>query len=132
MNVPKTDEGRAIGRKLMRFLVAMTVFSLLLLGVVSEATSLSLKEFDRLSGIEKENFITTVLHFNYYTYKNNPETASKARCMEELGRRELRSGEPYLSALVTQRIDTGRSNAARSPAVEKIIKELIDRECETY
>ena len=120
------------GGKAARVLAGLAAFALLSLAAAPEASSLTLKEFDRLSGIEKENFITTVLHFNYYTYRNNPETADKARCMVDLGRRELSNGEPYLSALVTRRIDMRRAEAAHGRTVEQIIKELVEQECQTY
>ena len=133
MSGSKTSEHRrSAGRRPTRVLTGLATFSLLLLGTVSDASSLTLKEFDRLNGIEKENFITTVLHFNYYNYRNNPATSDKARCMVELGRRELSNGEPYLSALVTQRIAMRRAEARHGRTVEQIIKELVDQECQTY
>ena len=127
-----SEHRRFTARKATRALAGLAAFALLSLGAVSDASSLTLREFDRLTAIEKENFITTVLHFSYYTYQNNPATASKARCMADLGRRELSNGEPYLSALVTQRIDMRRAEAAHGRTVEQIVKELVDQECQTF
>lgn len=100
-------------------------------GTVSGAAALTLAEFDRLPAHQKENFISTVLHFQHYRYSNSPDMAGKARCMVELDRVEAQGGDPYLFALIMRDLDIVRTNT-KSRTVERVIREVIDRECKDY
>ena len=97
-------------------------------GTASTAASLTLAEFDRLVGYQKENFISTVLHFEYYRYNNNPDMAYKADCMVELDRSTGGNDDPYLLSLIMDDLDSARAGR-RHDTVEGLIKAVIDREC---
>lgn len=117
-----------IGRRL----VGLAAFGCLSLGAASGAAALSLDEFYRLSAHQKENFISTVLHFQHYRYGASPATAQKARCMVELDRAEAESGEPYLYSQIMRDLDVVRTSTAGGRTVEKVIGSVIDRECKGY
>ncbi len=117
----------SIGRRL----TGVAALICLSFGTVSGAAALTLAEFDRLPAHQKENFISTVLHFQHHRYSNSPDMAGKARCMVELDRVEAQSGDPYLLALIMRDLDLVRTNT-QGRTVERVIREVIDRECKDY
>lgn len=112
-----------------RMLTGLAAACALHLGLVAGAAALSLSEFDRLVDYQQENFISTVLHFEYYRYRNDPETAHKADCMVELDQSTSGEGDAYLLSLIMQSLDEARINGARGSSVEGVIRTVIDREC---
>ncbi len=113
-----------------RLLAGLATLSFVSLGIVSGAASLTLAEFDRLVAYKKENFISTVLHFQYYRYNNNPETAYKAECMVDLDQSTGENDDPYLLSLIMEDLDSARAGS-RHDTVEGVIKAVIDRECKS-
>lgn len=101
-------------------------------GTVSGAESLSFNEFDRLASHQKENFISTVLHFYYYNFAKNPETLAKANCMVDLDRAKGDGNDPRLLSLILHDLNDARTGSGRrSETVEGVISAVIERECAT-
>lgn len=111
-----------------RLLVALVTTCAVAFGIVSEAASLTFEEYGRLSQNQKENFVATALHFYYYTYKSNPDTASKAVCMVKLENNTTNRGHQYMFSLIMHTLDN-HGGAGKNRPVEGFIQEVIDREC---
>ena len=112
-----------------RSLAALAVAVAMSLGAVSDARSMSLEEFDRLDGLEKENFMTTVLHFYHHRYKQNPETAHKARCMVDLYNPKVEGAEPVLMSMIMRDMALARTDGSPKATVEKVVERVVEREC---
>ena len=125
---PKDSGASGTGRRL----AGLAVLCGLSFGAASGAAALSLNEFDRLSAHQKENFISTVLHFQHYRYAASPATAQKARCMVALDRAEAENGDPYLFSLIMRDLDVVRTSTAGGRTVETVIGKVIDRECKDF
>lgn len=112
-----------------RVLAGAAVFCALSSGMVSGAASMSLEEFYRLDRLEKENFMTTVLHFFHNRYTQDPATSYKARCMVDLYNPSAAAGEPKLVSLILNDIAAARADSGRDPTVEKVVETVVEREC---
>ena len=113
----------------LRLLAGSAASCALYFGVVAGADALSLNDFDNLVDYQQENFISTVLHYEYYRYKNDPQSAHKAECMVELDRAASDGDGPRLLSLIMRSLDQARINGARDPTVEGLIRDVIEREC---
>lgn len=102
----------------------------LCLVAVPAARALSLDEFDRLVDYQQENFISTVLHFEYYRFNNDPELAHKAECMVELDRSSSDDGNAYLLTLILRDLNDARVRDSEHDTVEGVIRAVIARECD--
>lgn len=115
-----------------RWVAGVATLCVVSFGAVSDAESLSFDEFDRLASHQKENFISTVLHFYYYNYANNSETLATANCMIDLDRASGNGGDPRLLTLILRDLDDAGSGASRrAETVEGVINAVIERECAT-
>jgi len=93
------------------------------------AAALTFIEFDRLRAHQKESFIETALHYYYFGYQNNSETAYKATCMVSLEKRKMQDGDSYLLSLILRDFAFIRANTPDLYTVEGVIEAVIDREC---
>lgn len=99
-------------------------------GAMAGAKALTINEYDHLVIDQKENFVSTVLHFYYYNYKNNPDTTYEAKCMVRLDKASTSTGKPYLMSLITQHLNSARADPGKNKqSVEGIIKQVIEQEC---
>ena len=117
--------------EISRLLAAVAVAGVMSLGAASDVRSMSLEEFDRLGNLEQENFMTTVLHFYHHRYKQDPDTAYKARCMVDLYNPKVEGAEPILMTMIMRDMALARTNGSRNPTVEKLVERVVDRECRT-
>ena len=113
-----------------RWLAGVAALCVLSFGPVSGAGGLSLEEYDRLARRQKENFISTVLHFYYYNYAGSPETKGQADCMVDLDKTTVSGGETYLLSQIMRDLENARAAQGGSRSVESVIKAVIERECE--
>lgn len=111
-------------------LAGLLAFSALSAGLVSGASSMSLDEFYRLDRLEKENFMTTVLHYFHNRYTQDPATSYKARCMVDLYNPAVAGDEPKLLAMILSDMAVARADSRRNPTVEKVVETVVERECE--
>lgn len=114
-----------------RWRTAFGVCCAVAFGAVSDARSMSIEEFDRLDELQQENFMTTVLHFYHHRYKQNPETAHKARCMVDLYNPGAQGAEPVLISMIMRDMAVARTNGSSNPTVEKVVERVVERECRT-
>ncbi len=112
-----------------RWLAGVAALFCLSFGPAWGAGGLSLEEYDRLARSQKENFISTVLHFYYYNYAGSPETKGQADCMVELDNTTVGDGEPYLLSQIMRDLETARARNAGGRSVESVIRSVIEREC---
>ncbi len=110
-------------------LVAMATLCFMYFGAVPGAAGVTMDEYDRMTEVEKDRLMFTVLHFYYYRFADNPATADKASCMRDLNERTVEGGEPYLAARITRELDAARGSAGAAATVEGVVKDVIDREC---
>ena len=110
-------------------LAGVAALFFLSVGPVSGAEGLSLEEYDRLARSQKENFISTVLHFYYYNYASSPETKGQAECMVDLDKATAQDGETYLLSQIVRDLESAGAGNPGGRSVESVIKAVIDREC---
>lgn len=112
-----------------RSLGGLIAFLCLSVGAGSGASSMSLDEFERLDMLQKENFMTTVLHYFHSRYAENPATSHKAECMVDLYEPVVAGGEPRLMALIMRDMELARAESGRNPTVERVVETVVEREC---
>ena len=113
-----------------RWLAGAVASCCLSLAAVSGARALGLDEFDGLVDYQKENFISTVLHFEYYRYRSDPEAAHKAECMVRLDRATADDGNTRLLSLILRDLNGARARNSGADTVEGVIRAVIARECD--
>lgn len=102
-----------------------------ILGTAEEAASLSFAEFDGIPDWRRESFISTVLHYYYYNYLQDPAMVATANCMTDLDREVAADGNPYLLSVILRDLRSPAFDGAANNSVEGVIKAIIDRECAT-
>ncbi|MBK0399737.1 hypothetical protein H0I76_11095 [Limibaculum sp. M0105] len=114
-----------------RKFVLVVAFCSGFLGTAEDAASLSFEEFDGLPNWQRENFISTVLHYYYYNYLEDPAMAPTADCMTDLDRETAADGDPYLLSVILRDLGSSAFDGSADNSVEGVIKDIIDRECES-
>lgn len=110
-------------------LVAALTVSAVTFGSASGAAGMSLDEFFGLNTLEKENFMTTVLHYFHNRYSQDPATTHKAECMVDLYNPAVAGAEPRLLVLIEQDMHRARAEPAKKATVERIVQTVVEREC---
>ncbi len=113
-----------------RWLAGAMTSCCLFVATVSTASALSLDEFDRLVDYQKENFISTVLHYEYYRYRSDPQSAHKADCMVRLDRSTAGDADTRLLSLILRDLNGARARNSGADTVEGVIRAVIARECD--
>lgn len=111
-------------------LAAVAVVCSVYFGAVPGAAGVSLSEYDRMTDVEQDRLMFTLLHFYYYRFADNPETAGKATCMRDMNERTGEGGQPYLASQISRELDSARGSSGTASTVEGVVKDVIDRECE--
>lgn len=112
-----------------RLLAGLIAFCALSAGMGTGAAGMSLEEFYRLDRLEKENFMTTVLHFFHNRYTQDPAASYKARCMVDLYNPAVGGNEPKLLDLILENMATAHADSRSNPTVEKVVETVVEREC---
>ncbi len=115
--------------RVTRLLAGLIVFCAVSAGTGTGAAAMSLEEFYRLDRLEKENFMTTVLHFFHNRYTLDPAASYKARCMVDLYNPAVAGDQPKLLELILDHMATAHADSRKNPTVEKVVETVVEREC---
>lgn len=116
---------------LARFFGCLALANLALWCAATDARSLTLDEFDRLSAQSQEDSILTILEYYYESALKMKDRSISLKCITERNRLTAENGRPYFTNLVFLEIDSARNDRARPQTIEEIVATVVDRECRT-